>query len=70
MKCTGLNGLGFRENEYFTLFSCQCYMLADVILEWSDGGIFLPLLFSERRDGVEQKSILGGEGKMEFPPKI
>ena len=54
--CRGLNGLGGRDNGYLTTFSSQCYMLADVILEWSGGGIFC-LSFSW--SGVKQISWRG-----------
>ena len=56
--CVGIEGKWI----FYLIFMSVLYA-RDVILEWSDGGIFLPLLFSERRDGVERKSILGGEGK-------
>ena len=48
-------------DEFFTTFSRQCYTLADLILEWSGGGFFLPLLSKERRDGVEKNSFLWSE---------
>ena len=40
-----------------------------ILLERSDGVEFRPLLFLERIDGAERKSIFGAKQKKELTPK-